>query len=70
MIGLQLHVKGAIAYVVMENKAINLRKARKILGKLAENISDDELEKELQTARLLKDLFFSFNTRNKKPKGL
>lgn len=52
---------------------LTLNKARKILGKAAEGISDTELEQEIKTAELLKVLYFnqlkkkqSENTYNKK----
>lgn len=32
--------------------------ARKILGKLAKNLSDEEIQKDIDSATLLKDLFF------------
>ncbi len=37
---------------------LTLKNARKILGKEAENISDEELQQEIDIALLLKDLFF------------
>jgi hypothetical protein len=39
-------------------KTLTLNNARKILGKDALNVSDEELEKDIETAELLKDLFF------------
>lgn len=41
----------------MSNLTIN--KARRILGKAAKNISDAELEKDIQAAEILKVLFFN-----------
>ncbi|MGI5841265.1 MAG: hypothetical protein ACOX6N_03550 [Patescibacteria group bacterium] len=38
---------------------LTLTKARKILGKLAEGVSDADLEKEMKTAQLLKMLYFN-----------
>ena len=38
---------------------LTLTKARKILGKLAEGVSDADLEQEMKTAQLLKMLYFS-----------
>ncbi|NTU47037.1 hypothetical protein HGA88_05410 [Candidatus Roizmanbacteria bacterium] len=38
---------------------LTLTKARKILGKLAEDVSDADLEQEMKTAQLLKMLYFS-----------
>lgn len=37
---------------------MTLKDARKILGKEAENLTDEELEKTIESATLLKDLFF------------
>ncbi|HLC87971.1 MAG TPA: hypothetical protein VJG66_02870 [Patescibacteria group bacterium] len=36
-----------------------VNKARKILGKIANNISDEELEKDIKTAEILKVIFFN-----------
>lgn len=46
---------------------MTLSQARKILGKIANNIPDDELQKEIDVALLLKDLFFDnlLKTKNK-----
>jgi hypothetical protein len=41
------------------NMAITLKQARKILGSLAAKISDEELEKEIKSAELLKNLYMS-----------
>ena len=49
----------------MDKKSITIKQARKILGKLSENISDDELEKEIKVAELLKIIYFN-NLFNKK----
>jgi hypothetical protein len=38
---------------------LTLIKARKILGKIAEGISDAQLEQEIQSAELLKTLYFN-----------
>lgn len=45
---------------------LTIKEARKILGKLADTISDKELEKEIDSAALLKDIFFSVYLRGKK----
>lgn len=37
---------------------MTIKQARTILGKLAIDISDEELEKDIEAATLLKDLFF------------
>ena len=47
---------------------LTLKQARKILGKDAQNVSDAVLESDIQTATLLKDLFFDFY--NKRRNGL
>lgn len=39
--------------------SFTVKKARRILGKEARGVSDEELEKDIQTARLFKDLFFN-----------
>ena len=49
---------------------MTIKQARKLLGKMAEPISDEELEKEIQTANLLKELFFNFSARNQKSKSV
>lgn len=36
--------------------------ARKLLGKDAENVSDFELQQDIETAELLKDIFFDQQT--------
>jgi hypothetical protein len=38
---------------------LTLTKAKKILGKSAEGISDEQLEEEMKAAQLLKMLYFS-----------
>ena len=37
---------------------MTIRQARQILGKLANNISDVELERDIKVAELLKNLYF------------
>ena len=54
----------------MDKNSITIKNARKMLGRLAENISDNELDEEIQTAKLLKDLFFAINARHKKSKNM
>lgn len=44
--------------VILRIYAMNVKQARKLLGKIAENISDDQLELEIKSAELLKTLFF------------
>lgn len=46
---------------------LTLKNARKILGKDAQNVSDEDLEKDIETATLLKNLFFD-NFMNKRKK--
>jgi hypothetical protein len=43
----------------MDKKTITIKQARKILGKLAEDVSDDELKKEIKVAELLKVIYFN-----------
>ncbi len=38
--------------------SLTVKKARKILGADASNVSDEQLEKDIETAALIKDLFF------------
>ncbi len=38
---------------------MTIDEARKFLGKAAKNISDEELEKEIKVAELLKTLYFN-----------
>lgn len=42
---------------------MTLKMARKILGKEAESLSDEKLEKIIDSATLLKDLFFDNYTK-------
>lgn len=39
--------------------SLTILKARKLLGKLAEGTSDEELAKEIEMAELFKTIFFS-----------
>lgn len=48
--------------------SMTIKQARKLLGKMAESLSDEELEKEIQSANLLKELFFILSARNQKTK--
>lgn len=48
---------------------LTVKHARKILGKLAENISDVDLEMEIKAAELLKVLYFSHSSSNNKTHG-
>ena len=50
----------------LETRSISVKQIRKMLGKNALNVSDEELWKEIQTAVLLKDLFFDNLRHNKK----
>lgn len=40
-------------------KKLTINQARRFLGKNAKGISDEELEKDIEIAELLKNLFFS-----------
>lgn len=40
------------------NSQLTVKKARRFLGKDAKGISDEELEKDIEIAELLKNLFF------------
>jgi len=44
---------------------MTIKQARKILGVKSKSLSDKEIEARIQTATLLKDMFFGFMT--KKP---
>ena len=44
--------------VIFASILMTIKQARKVLGKLSENISDEELEREIKAAELLKTLFF------------
>ncbi len=49
-------------------KTFTINKARRILGKTAKGISDEQIQKDIDTAALLKDIFFdSFRKTQKKP---
>jgi hypothetical protein len=45
---------------------MTLNQARKILGKEAKGVSDEELSRDIETAMLLKDLFFNKLTKDRK----
>lgn len=49
---------------------ITVNQARKILGRSADFISDETLEQELQTANLLKELFFDMHIASRKSESL
>jgi hypothetical protein len=42
---------------------MTIKEARKILGKDAENISDEDIRRDIDMAVLFKDLFFNINTK-------
>lgn len=48
---------------------ISLLEAKKILGKLADNVSDTDLEQDIQLANLFKNIFFSFYITNRNRKN-
>ncbi len=52
----------------MSKNSITLKQARKLLGKIAENISDEELEKDIKTAELLKAIYFNITIGQNKGK--
>ncbi len=43
---------------------MTIKQARKILGKLAEGISDEDIERDIKVAGVLKSLFFSKYSKN------
>ena len=45
---------------------MTIKQARKILGPLAENVSDEQLAEDIRTAELLKDIFFAHGIKNEK----
>lgn len=51
--------------------SLTIKQARRILGNKAKNISDELLQRDIDTAELLKELFFDqmlANSKEKKPK--
>lgn len=38
---------------------MTIKRARKILGKIADNLTDEEIKRDIQTAEILKSLFFN-----------
>ncbi len=47
-------------------KTLTLKSARKVLGKAAQGVSDDQLQKEIEAATLLKDFFFDTYLKERK----
>lgn len=47
---------------------LTIKRARKILGKAADHINDEEIKKDIDVAELLKGLFFSQYMRRSKTK--
>lgn len=45
---------------------LTLKNARKVLGKSANGVSDEQLQKEIDAATLLKDFFFDSYLKDKK----
>ncbi len=45
---------------------MTINNARKLLGKLADEVSDEELVKEIKAAELLKTMYFSHKLSNNK----
>lgn len=50
--------------------SMTIKQARKLLGKMADSVSDEELKKEIETANLLKEFYFNFRARNQKVKSV
>ena len=48
---------------------MTIKEARKILGSLATNLSDSEIEQDIKTAEILKNLFFSFQIKSNNTNG-
>lgn len=44
---------------------LTIKQARRILGKEAQGVSDTDLERDIETATLLKDLFFDNYTKSR-----
>ena len=42
---------------------MTIKEARRILGKAAQGVSDADLQSDIETATLFKDIFFSLHTR-------
>lgn len=40
------------------NNGFSIKKARNILGKTAQGVSDEEIQRDIDTATFLKDIFF------------
>jgi hypothetical protein len=47
-------------------KKYTIRKARRILGKSANGISDEQIQKDIDVAIILKEMFFDMQMRAKK----
>jgi len=45
---------------------MTIEQARKLLGKEAENLSDEELQRDIDVATMLKDLFFDQLVKDRK----
>ena len=46
-------------------KTVTVNQARRVLGKDAQGVSDADLERDIETATFLKDLFFDNYTKNR-----
>jgi hypothetical protein len=46
--------------------SLPVKSARKILGKCAQEVSDEQLEEDIKQATLLKDMFFDNYLKNRK----
>ena len=46
---------------------MTIEKARKILGKVSESMTDEEIERDINTAIFLKEVFFGLITKENKP---
>lgn len=49
---------------------LTIEKARHILGKLADNLTDEEIERDLKVAETLKNLFFQSYVSVAKPSNI
>ena len=56
--GLKLSSPNSVYLESLESKKFSLKKARRILGKLANGVPDGQIQADIDTAILLKDIFF------------
>lgn len=51
-----------------EGNKLNVKKARKILGHLADNVSDEQIEQDIKVVDIIRNLFFEkYVTLKKQP---